>query len=128
MASLTNSDITLSLAERAIGDLQRSADKVITIDYVQYAVANYYNIDQNDFKIQRKTSDIAFPRQIAMYLCKQLTGLSLKEIGKEFGGKDHSTVIYAIKKVEDEMNLNPNTKTIVDNIKKMIVSKSVGNP
>ena len=63
-----------------------------------------------------------------MYLCKQLTGLSLKEIGKEFGGKDHSTVIYAIKKVEDEMNLNPNTKTIVDNIKKMIVSKSVGNP
>ena len=128
MASLTNSEISMSLAERAVGDLQRSADKVITIDYVQYAVANYYNIDQNDFKIQRKTSDIAFPRQIAMYLCKQLTGLSLKEIGKEFGGKDHSTVIYAIKKVEDEMKLNPNTNTIVDNIKKMIVSKSVGNP
>ena len=127
MASLTNSEITMSLTERAIGDLQRSADKVITIDYVQYAVANYFNIDQNDFKIQRKTSDIAFPRQIAMYLCKQLTGLSLKEIGKEFGGKDHSTVIYAIKKVEDEMNLNPNTKTIVDNIKKMIVNKSVAN-
>ncbi len=128
MASLTNSEITMSLAERAIGDLQRSADKVITIDYVQYAVANYFNLDQNDFKIQRKTSDIAFPRQIAMYLCKQLTGLSLKEIGKEFGGKDHSTVIYAIKKVEDEMKLNPNTNTIVDNIKKMIVSKSVANP
>ena len=128
MASLTNSEITMSLAERAVGDLQRSADKVITIDYVQYAVANYFNLDQNDFKIQRKTSDIAFPRQIAMYLCKQLTGLSLKEIGKEFGGKDHSTVIYAIKKVEDEMKLNPNTNTIVDNIKKMIVSKSVANP
>lgn len=128
MASLTNSEITMSLAERAIGDLQRSADKVITIDYVQYAVANYFNIDQNDFKIQRKTSDIAFPRQIAMYLCKQLTGLSLKEIGKEFGGKDHSTVIYAIKKVEEEMKLNPNTNTIVDNIKKMIVNKSVANP
>lgn len=127
MASLTNSEITMSLAERAIGDLQRSNDKVITIDYVQYAVANYYNLDQNDFKIQRKTSDIAFPRQIAMYLSKQLTGLSLKEIGKEFGGKDHSTVIYAIKKVEEEMNLNPNTKTIVDNIKKMIVNKSVAN-
>ncbi|MBO5141876.1 MAG: chromosomal replication initiator protein DnaA [Clostridia bacterium] len=128
MASLTNSEITMSLAERAIGDLQRSADKVITIDYVQYAVANYFNLDQNDFKIQRKTSDIAFPRQIAMYLCKQLTGLSLKEIGKEFGGKDHSTVIYAIKKVEEEIKLNPNTNTIVDNIKKMIVSKSVANP
>ncbi len=127
MASLTNSEITMSLAERAIGDLERSSDKVITVDYIQYAVANYYNLDQNDFKIQRKTSDIAFPRQIAMYLCKQLTGLSLKDIGKEFGGKDHSTVIYAIKKVEEEMKLNPNTKTIVDNIKKMIMSKNIAN-
>ena len=127
MASLTNSEITMSLAEKAIGDLQRSNDKIITVDYVQYAVSNYYNLDQNDFKIQRKTSDIAFPRQIAMYLSKQLTGLSLKDIGKEFGGKDHSTVIYAIKKVEDEMKLNPNTKIIVDNIRKMILNKSVGN-
>ncbi len=127
MASLTNSEITMALAEKAVGDLERSADKVITVDYVQYAVANYYNLDQNDFKIQRKTADIAFPRQIAMYLSKQLTGLSLKDIGKEFGGKDHSTVIYAIKKVEEEMKLNPNTKTIVDNIKKMIINKDVAN-
>jgi len=127
MASLTNSEITLSLAERAVGDLERSSDKVITIDYIQYAVANYYNIEQGDLKIQRKTSDIAFPRQIAMYLSKQLTGSSLKDIGKEFGGKDHSTVIYAIKKVEEEMKLNPNTKTIVDNIRKSIENKTVGN-
>lgn len=127
MASLTNSEITMALAERAVGDLERSSEKVITVDYIQYSVANYYNLDQNDFKIQRKTSDIAFPRQIAMYLSKQLTGLSLKDIGKEFGGKDHSTVIYAIKKVEEEMKLNPNTKTIVDNIKKMIINRSVEN-
>jgi len=125
MAQLTNSEITMSLAEKAVGDLERSADKIITIDYIQYAVANYFNLDQNDFKIQRKTSDIAFPRQIAMYLSKQLTGLSLKDIGKEFGGKDHSTVIYAIKKVEEEMKLNPNTKTIVDNIKKTIEKKDI---
>ena len=125
MAQLTNSEITMNLAEKAVGDLQRSADKIITIDYIQYAVANYFNLDQNDFKIQRKTSDIAFPRQIAMYLSKQLTGLSLKDIGKEFGGKDHSTVIYAIKKVEEEMKLNPNTKTIVDNIKKTIEKKDI---
>ena len=127
MASLTNSEITMSLAEKAVGDLERTTDKVITVDYIQYTVANYYNLDQNDFKIQRKTSDIAFPRQIAMYLSKQLTGLSLKDIGKEFGGKDHSTVIYAIKKVEEEMKLNPNTKTIVDNIKKMIINKNTAN-
>ena len=57
-----------------------------------------------------------------MYLSKQLTGASLKEIGKEFGGKDHSTVIYAIKKIEDTMEVDPNTKIIVDNIRKMILS------
>lgn len=121
-ASLTNSEITLTNAEKAIADLHKSKDKVITIEYIQSIVAQYYNIDINDFKIQRKTSDIAFPRQIAMYLCKQLTGLSLKEIGKEFGGKDHSTVIYAIKTIEEKMKMDPNTKTIVENIKKMITN------
>ena len=121
-ASLTNSEITLTNAEKAIADLHKSKDKVITIEYIQSIVAQYYNLDINDFKIQRKTSDIAFPRQIAMYLCKQLTGLSLKEIGKEFGGKDHSTVIYAIKTIEEKMKMDPNTKTIVENIKKMITN------
>ena len=127
MASLTNSEITMSLAEKAIGDLERSADKVITVDYIQYTVGNYYNIDPKEFKSKTKTADIAFPRQIAMYLSKELTGLTLKEIGKEFGGKDHSTIIYAINKVEDEMKINPNTKTIVDNIKKTIVNKNLAN-
>lgn len=122
MASLTNSEITMELAEKAIGDLHHSKEKMITIDYIQNVVAKYYNLDPNDFKIQRKTSDIAFPRQIAMYLAKQLTGLPLKTIGKEFGGKDHSTIIYAINKIESVMNVDPNTKLIVDNIKKMILS------
>ena len=121
-ASLTNSEITMELAEKEISNLHQSKEKVITVDYIQNVVAKYYNLNQNDFKIQRKTSDIAFPRQIAMYLSKQLTGSSLKEIGKEFGGKDHSTVIYAIKKIEDTMNIDPNTKIIVDNIRKMILS------
>ncbi len=121
-SSLTNSEITMELAEKELSNLHQSKEKVITIDYIQNIVAKYYNLNQNDFKIQRKTSDIAFPRQIAMYLSKQLTGMSLKEIGKEFGGKDHSTVIYAIKKIEDTMNIDPNTKIIVDNIRKMILN------
>lgn len=121
-SSLTNGEITMELAEKEISNLHQSKEKVITVDYIQNIVAKYYNLNQNDFKIQRKTSDIAFPRQIAMYLSKQLTGASLKEIGKEFGGKDHSTVIYAIKKIEDTMEVDPNTKIIVDNIRKMILS------
>ncbi len=121
-SSLTNGEITMELAEKEISNLHQSKEKVITVDYIQNIVAKYYNLNQNDFKIQRKTSDIAFPRQIAMYLSKQLTGASLKEIGKEFGGKDHSTVIYAIKKIEDTMEVDPNTKIIVDNIRKMILN------
>lgn len=122
MASLTNTPITMQLAERALEDLHHSKEKVITIDYIQSVVAKYYNLEQNDFKIQRRSGDIAFPRQIAMYLSKQLTGQPLVEIGKAFGGRDHTTVIYAINKIEAIMKTDPNTRMIVDNIKKMIIS------
>ena len=121
MASLTNMPITMQLAERALGDLQHSKEKVITVDYIQSVVAKYYNIDKNDFKVQRRSGDIAFPRQIAMYLSKQLTGQPLVEIGKAFGGRDHTTVIYAINKIEAIIKTDPNTRTIVDNIRKMII-------
>ena len=122
MASLTNTPITLQLAERALNDLQHSKEKIITIEYIQNVVAKYYNLDPNDFKIQRRSGDIAFPRQIAMYLSKQLTGQPLVEIGKEFGGRDHTTVIYAINKIESIIKTDPNTKMIVDNIRKMILN------
>ena len=122
MASLTNTPITMQLTERALNDLHHSKEKVITIDYIQNVVAKYYNINQNDFKIQRRSSDIAFPRQIAMYLAKQLTGQPLVEIGKAFGGRDHTTVIYAINKIEDAVKTDPNTRMIVDNIRKMIIN------
>ena len=81
-----------------------------------------YNIDKNDFKVQRRSGDIAFPRQIAMFLAKQLTGQPLVEIGKSFGGRDHTTVIYAINKIESIIKTDPNTRTIVDNIRKMIIN------
>ena len=122
MASLTNMPITMQLAERALGDLQHSKEKVITVDYIQSVVAKYYNIDKSDFKVQGRSGDIAFPRQIAMFLAKQLTGQPLVEIGKAFGGRDHTTVIYAINKIESIIKTDPNTRTIVDNIRKMIIN------
>lgn len=121
LASLTNSEITMELAERAVGDLHHSQEKVVNIDYIQNVVAKYYNLSQNDFKIKRRSGDIAYPRQIAMYLCKQLTTSTLVEIGKQFGGRDHTTVLYACNRIEEEISINPNTKMIVDNIKKMIL-------
>lgn len=122
MASLTNMPITMQLAERALGDLQHSKEKVITVDYIQSVVAKYYNIDKNDFKVSKRSGDIAFPRQIAMYLSKQLTGQPLVEIGKAFGGRDHTTVLYAINKIEAILKTDPNTRTIIDNIRKMIIN------
>ena len=120
-ASLTNAPLTMQLAEQCISELQHSHTKAITIDYIQESVAKYYNIDKNDFNVSRRSNDIAFPRQIAMYLSKQLTGQPLTEIGKSFGGRDHTTVLYAINKIEAAMKSNPNTKMIVDNIKKTIL-------
>lgn len=121
LASLTNSKITMQLAENAISDLHHSQEKVVNIDYIQNVVAKYYNLTQNDFKIKRRSGDIAYPRQIAMFLCKQLTTSTLVEIGKQFGGRDHTTVLYACNRIEEEININSNTKMIVDNIKKMIL-------
>lgn len=121
-ASLTNAPLTMHLAEQCISELQHSHEKAITIEYIQEAVAKYYNIDKEDFNISRRSNDIAFPRQIAMYLAKQLTGQPLADIGKSFGGRDHTTVIYAINKIEASMKNNQNTRMIVDNIKKTILS------
>ena len=121
LASLTNSEITMQLAENAIRDLHYTQDKVINIDYIQNVVAKYYNLSQSDFKIKRRSGDIAYPRQIAMYLCKQLTTSTLVEIGNQFGGRDHTTVLYACNRIEKEISINPNTKMIVDNIKKAIL-------
>lgn len=121
LASLTNSEITLKLAENAISDLHHDKDKVINVEYIQSVVAKYYNLSQNDFKIKRRSGDIAYPRQIAMYLCKQLTTSTLVEIGKQFGGRDHTTVLYACNRIDEEIAINPNTKMIVDNIKKIIL-------
>ena len=84
-ASLTNAPLTMQLAEQCISELQHSHTKAITIDYIQESVAKYYNIDKNDFNVSRRSNDIAFPRQIAMYLSKQLTGQPLTEIGKSLG-------------------------------------------
>ncbi len=120
-ASLTNAPLTMQLAEQCISELQHSHEKAITIDYIQEAVAKYYNIDKDDFNASRRSNDVAFPRQIAMYLSKQLTGQPLAEIGKSFGGRDHTTVLYAINKIEVAIKNNPNTRMIIDNIKKTIL-------
>lgn len=99
-SSLINRDINVDLAAEALKDIiPSSKPKVITIQDIQRAVGQHYNVKLEDFKAKKRTKSIAFPRQVAMYLSRELTDFSLPKIGYEFGGRDHTTVIHAHEKI-----------------------------
>ncbi len=103
-SSLTNKAITVDLAEEALKDIiSNNKPREITVNLIKEEVSNQYNIKMEDFNSKRRTKAIAFPRQIAMYLTRELTDLSLPKIGDEFGGRDHTTVIHACDKINNNM-------------------------
>ena len=121
-SSLINTPITMEMAERAINNIVSQKDKVISSDFIQDTVAKYFNISIKDLRSSKRSNDIAFPRQIAMYLCRNVAQMSLPQIGKEFGKRDHTTVMHACNKIEKEIKENSNTKLIVESVKKLLVS------
>ena len=121
IASLTHSPITVELAERSINDVIMQKEKVISADFVQEVVARYFNIDKRELKGAKRSNDIAFPRQIAMYLCRDVANMSFPQIGIEFGKRDHTTVMHAFSKIEKEIKDKPNTKLIVESVKKILL-------
>jgi len=100
-ASLIGRDITLESAQEVLHDLIRAHDRRVTIEEIQKKVAAHFNIRTSDMHSARRARSVARPRQVAMYLAKQLTSRSLPEIGRKFGGRDHTTVMHAVKKVDD---------------------------
>lgn len=106
-ATLTGRPVDLEFARNALQDLIRANDRRITIDEIQRKVADYYKVRLADLLSARRSREVARPRQIAMYLAKRLTPRSLPEIGRKFGGRDHTTVMHAIKRVE-ELRLTDN--------------------
>lgn len=102
-ADVTKNLITLESTQDVLSDLLRSHDRRITIDEIQRKVAEHYNIRLPDMHSARRARQVARPRQVAMYLAKQLTSRSLPEIGRKFGGRDHTTVMHAVRKVEELM-------------------------
>lgn len=118
--NLMREDITLALAEKALKDFNTSNKKAITPELVIETVEQYFNLRENDLKSSKKTRNIAYPRQMAMYIIKELTDYNLTKIGQVFGGKDHTTVIHAIRKIEQDMATDVNTKNTVDDIIKNI--------
>ena len=100
-ASLVGRDITLEMAQDSLSDLLRQSDRKVTIDEIQRKVAEHYNLRISDLLSPRRARAVARPRQVAMFLSKSLTAKSLPEIGRKFGGRDHTTVIHAVKRVEE---------------------------
>jgi chromosomal replication initiator protein len=114
-ASLTGRDISLGLAQEVLKKILDHEERAVTIDMIQKYVSDYYQLKVADLKSRNNSKSIAMPRQIAMYLCKGLTGASLPEIGKSFGGKHHSTVIHSIRKVEGLRQRDTDFNTLINN-------------
>jgi chromosomal replication initiator protein len=101
LASLKGAPITLQLAQEALKNIVEEETRAVTIETIQKVVADFYNLKVADLKSKSNSRNIAFPRQVAMYLCKTLTRSSLPEIGREFGGKHHTTVLHSVNKIND---------------------------
>ena len=121
-ASLTHSPITIELAEKIINEFKYENEKVISCDFIRETIAKYFSINKDDLSSNKRSNDIAFPRQIAMFLCREIANMSYPQIGEDFGGRDHSTVMHACRKIEKEVKEKTNTKLIVDSVKNIIVN------
>ena len=121
-ASLTHSPITIELAENIINEFKYESEKVISCDFIKETVAKYFSINKDDLAGSKRSNDIAFPRQIAMYLCREVANMSFPQIGNEFGNRDHSTVMHGYNKIAKEIKEKNNTKLIVESVKNIITS------
>jgi chromosomal replication initiator protein len=126
-SSLINQDITVSLAADALKNIiPTNRPKVVTIPNIQQLVCDYYNIRVDELKARKRTKSVAFPRQVAMYLTRELTDLSLPKIGDAFGGRDHTTVIHAHEKIGSLMETDEELKRMVTDIIQKVKNPTSG--
>ena len=120
-AKLSKSEITMELTVESLKDvLQKAEKKVITVEYIQEVVANHYNISPEQIRSKKRTHNITYPRQIAMYLCRKIMDVSATDTGKMFGGRDHSTVIHGCDKITAEMERDANLRQVLIELEKKI--------
>lgn len=118
---LQRTPITIGLADAALKDIiDDVTERRVTVQMVQQAVADFYNVSVESMTSSRRTSDVTYPRQVAMYLSREMTDLSLKVIGEQFGGRNYSTIISAYNKIEDDMQFDPDLSKIFRDLKKRI--------
>ncbi len=117
-ASLTKAIITVDLAKEVLRNTLKGAQREITVEGIQKTICDYYNIKIGDLKAKRRTKNIAFPRQVAMYLCRKYTETFFPAIGDKFGGRDHSTVIHASKTIEKKIKEDPYMQTTIEKLER----------
>ena len=111
-------DINLDLAIEALKDfISKGMGEKNDIQRIQKIVSEYFQISVEDIRSKKRSSNISFPRQIAMYLCRVITSESFPKIGTEFGGKDHSTVMHSVEKIENEIKVNKDLNNIIEKLK-----------
>jgi len=123
-ASLFKSPVTIELTETALQDIINTRQKNITVPLIISHTAESFNLTPEDLLSKKRTQDIAFTRQVAMYLCRMLTDLSLPKIGEEFGGKDHTTVLHAFKKIDLLIKNNNDIKNRIEMIRNSLLDNS----
>jgi chromosomal replication initiator protein len=114
--ALTGREMSVDLAQEVLSDLWGDEEKVITIEQIQRKVSDFFGVKLGDLKAKNRTKAVAFPRQIAMYLARQLTHASLSEVGRAFGGKDHTTVLHAVDKIQTLLQDDPKLRKTVDGL------------
>jgi chromosomal replication initiator protein len=119
-ASMSGRETTLDLAKETLQDLLVVESPAITVESIQKLVSNHYNLKVTELKSKNNSQQVAFPRQVAMYLCKRMTESSLPEIGRRFGGKHHSTVIHAIQKIEKKRSSEKEFDRLVDSFVQLL--------
>ncbi len=115
-SSLTGTPITIEMARVVLRDVISDDERPVTPELIQKTVAEAFGLKVQDLRLKRRTKEVAIPRQVGMYITRELTQLSLSDIGKHFGGKDHSTVIYACKQVEERMSKDENFKNQIKSL------------
>lgn len=109
-ANLTNQKITKEMAHQVLQDVFSSKQKEVTPEEIKRTVAKHFNVKLADFDSSKRSRNIAYPRQIAMYLCREMTGLSLPKIGELFGGRDHTTVLHGCEKISKDLESEPDSE------------------
>ena len=115
-SKLVGKEVDEAVAYDVLKDLIVETQKKITVDLIQRKVAEYFEIRPSDMTAKRRSQNVVYPRHVAMYLSRELTGLSFPEIGEQFGGRDHTTVLHAYEKIKKDIKKDPKAKSLVDKL------------